>query len=125
MIRCLICAAAEPTALAALARGWTSRMLTRPVTYRSLFGGPTGETPAGEHPLCPTCAAWLADHRDRMLPPAVLHTIDGIIEAQEEAEGTAYPPDTARRVRMEMVGMFRHLADALTANPPSVREADG
>lgn len=106
-IRCAFCPAAEPNALAALAHGWTARMLTRPVTYRSAFGD-LPPTPAGEHHLCPVCTEWLTDHRDRMLPPAVLAGITDTVD------GAGLHPRTARRLRLELVGIVRHLADALT-----------
>ncbi|MEU9516609.1 hypothetical protein [Micromonospora sp. NPDC048169] len=116
-IHCVLCPAAEPTALAALSHGWTYRVLPEPVTYRSIFCGPMLPTPAGEHSVCATCSAWLADHRDRMLPVAVLDAIDAIIAA-----GVELHPATERRLRMELIGMVRHLADALAA-PGTLPEA--
>lgn len=117
MIACVFCPATEPSPLAALAHGWTSRTLDQPVTYRSAFGE-MPPTPAGEHNLCPACAAWLTDHRDRMLPIGVLDAIDATLDAQEEAEGVAFHPTTARRLRLELIGMARHLAEALTPEVP-------
>ncbi|MEV7264186.1 hypothetical protein AB0N38_11605 [Micromonospora aurantiaca] len=108
-IHCVLCPATEPTALAALAHGWTPRVLAEPVTYRSVFGHGLPPTPAGEHSLCATCSAWLDNHRDRMLPVATLNAIDATIAAGGELH-----PTTERRLRMELVGMVRHLAEALT-----------
>ncbi|MET7705449.1 hypothetical protein [Micromonospora sp. NPDC005413] len=105
MRRCLICPAAAGQSLAI---GWTTRTLRAPVIYRSALGGGTADTPAGEHRLCPTCSAWLPEHRDRMLPPAVLDGIEATVGAAD------LHPATARRLRLELVGMVRHLAEALT-----------
>ncbi|MEU3112670.1 hypothetical protein ABZ652_01150 [Micromonospora chalcea] len=110
-IHCVLCPATEPTALAALAHGWTSWVLPEPVLYRSVFGKGLPATPAGEHSVCATCSAWLANHRDQMLPPATLE----VIETAIRAAGMELHPTSERRLRMEMVGMVRHLADALTA----------
>ncbi|MFB9238683.1 hypothetical protein ACFFWC_24670 [Plantactinospora siamensis] len=108
MIRCVLCPATEPAAFAALCHGWTSRTTTEPVVYRSAFSaGPFAITPAGEHHLCPACTAWLADHRDRQLPEAVTASI------AETIAGAELATETARYLRMELVGMVRHLAEAL------------
>ncbi|MBQ1060049.1 hypothetical protein [Micromonospora sp. C41] len=112
-IDCVLCAttADEPAA------GWTVRTLSRPVTCRSTVGGPMPPTPAGEHQVCPTCSAWLTDHRDRMLPAAALAVIEAAL-----TNTPGLHPTTERRLRLELVGMVRHLADALTA-PGTLPEA--
>lgn len=105
---CLICPATSGDAVAA---GWTGCTLVEPVTYRSTFGGGLPPTPAGRYDICPACSAWLTDHRDRPLPDAVQ---EGIAKMAGSVDLTA---PTARRLRMELVGIVRHLADAVTAAP--------
>ncbi|MFY1589129.1 hypothetical protein ACN267_32255 [Micromonospora sp. WMMD734] len=105
ILRCVLCPAAAGDSLAA---GWTTRTLDGPVAYRSRLGGPLPPTPAGTHHLCPTCTTWLAGHRDRALPPAV---VDGITATVAAA---GLHPATARVLRRELVGIVRHLAEAFT-----------
>lgn len=101
----MICPAAIGAALAA---GWTTQVLAGPVEYRSVFGGdPIPPTPAGTYHLCPACSDWLTAHRDRALPALVAASIDATVTAAN------LQPLTARRLRAELVGMVRHLAEAL------------
>lgn len=103
--RCALCPAASGAALAA---GWTTHTLAEPVAYRSIFTSePLPPTPAGTYHLCPACSDWLTDHRDRALPASVVASIDATLAAAN------LQPRTARRTRAEMVGMVRHLAEAL------------
>lgn len=106
LIRCVLCPASTGAALAA---GWTWRTLTQPVTYRSALGHDLPPTPAGYYALCAPCSAWLADagRQEKPLPPAVTAAIDVKVTDAD------LHPMTARRVRAEMVGMVRHLADHL------------
>ncbi|WP_432051122.1 hypothetical protein [Verrucosispora sp. NA02020] len=111
-IRCVLCPATEPSPLAALAHDWTSYTIDRPVIWRLSVGVPLLVAAAGEHSACAVCAEWLTDHRDRMLPPTVLALLDDLLAAADP------PPDRVRQYRMELVGMARHLAEALTAQTP-------
>lgn len=111
-----LCAICPATADEALAADWTTRTLDEPVAYRSAFTSardPLPPVPAGKHDLCGDCSEWLADHRDRALPPGVVAGIDALTRNQD--------PFTARYARRELVGMIRHLAEAFTSASPLSR----
>lgn len=100
--RCVLCSTAGSGA------GWTRHTLEVEVIYRSVFdSAPVGSTPPGEHAACPECSEWLTDHRDRPLPASIRASIADALAAAD------LHPTTARRVRAELTGMARWLAEAL------------